>query len=53
MMMGMNMGMDMASAALFQPVNMFISRLFWYFVTAIVAAGLIGNILARVDAHLR
>jgi hypothetical protein len=53
MMAGMGMGMDNASAALFQPVNKFISRLFWYFVVAIVAAGLVGNVLARVDAYLR
>jgi hypothetical protein len=47
------MGMDMSSASLFQPVNKYISRLFWYLITAVVAIGLLGNILSRVDAYQR
>lgn len=51
--MMMGMGMDMSSASMFQPVNEYISRLFWYFVTTVVVVGLVGNILARIDARLR
>lgn len=50
---GMDMGMDMTSTTMFQPVNKSISRLFWYLVVTVVAVGLLGNILAITDSWLR
>jgi hypothetical protein len=51
--MDMSGGMDMATAGMFMPLNQSISHIFWYIITAIVAIGLIGNILSKVESHLR
>jgi hypothetical protein len=51
--MDMSGGMDMATAGMFMPLNKSISHIFWYIITAIVAIGLIGNILCKVESHLR
>jgi hypothetical protein len=50
----MGMGMDMTTGAtMFQPVNEYITHLLWYLVTAVVAIGLVGQILQRGNAWLR
>jgi hypothetical protein len=51
--MDMSGGMDAATSGMFKPTNEAISHAFWYIITALVAIGLLGNILSRVDSTLR
>lgn len=49
----MGMGMDMTGAAMFQPVNMYISHLFWYLILAATTVGFLGHMLNKGNTWLR